>query len=151
MVQSGDTAYHYDTWGKLIAESSPAGVVRRELIYLGDVTFWGSNTWSINRVGMPAAVAVAPGQNVSFSFNVTAPTAPGTYNFQWKMLRDEIGNWFGDVTPNVAVTVQAANTLYFIHPDHRIGGAYIRPPWVQSLLMPRSKPSGFRFASKDSA
>ena len=37
MVQSGNTAYHYDNWGKLIAESSPAGVVRRELIYLGDI------------------------------------------------------------------------------------------------------------------
>ena len=31
---------------------------------------------------------------------------------------------------------------------YRIGGAYIRPPCVQSLLRPRSKPSGFRFASK---
>ena len=34
---SGDTVYHYDTWGKLVAESSAAGAVRRELIYLGDI------------------------------------------------------------------------------------------------------------------
>ena len=34
---SGDTVFTYDTWGKLIAESDPAGAVKRELIYLGDV------------------------------------------------------------------------------------------------------------------
>lgn len=33
----GDTIFTYDTWGKLIAESDPAGAVKRELIYLGDV------------------------------------------------------------------------------------------------------------------
>lgn len=32
-----DRVFHYDTRGRLIAESSPEGVVRRELIYLGDI------------------------------------------------------------------------------------------------------------------
>ena len=34
---SGDTVFHYDTWGKLIAESDPGGTAKREFIYLGDV------------------------------------------------------------------------------------------------------------------
>ena len=32
-----DRVFHYDTQGKLIAETSPSGVLRRELIYLGDM------------------------------------------------------------------------------------------------------------------
>jgi YD repeat-containing protein len=32
-----DRVYTYDTWGKLIAENDPAGTVKRELIYLGDI------------------------------------------------------------------------------------------------------------------
>ncbi len=33
----GDTVFHYDTRGKLIAETDPGGVLKRELIYLGDI------------------------------------------------------------------------------------------------------------------
>jgi YD repeat-containing protein len=33
----GDTIFHYDTQGRLIAETSPAGALKRELIYLGDI------------------------------------------------------------------------------------------------------------------
>jgi hypothetical protein len=29
--------FHYDTAGRLIAETSPAGALKRELIYLGDI------------------------------------------------------------------------------------------------------------------
>jgi YD repeat-containing protein len=32
-----DRVFTYDTWGKLISESDPGGVVKRELIYLGDI------------------------------------------------------------------------------------------------------------------
>lgn len=34
---SGDTVFHYDTQGKLIAESDPGGTPKREYIYLGDI------------------------------------------------------------------------------------------------------------------
>ena len=33
----GDTVFHYDTRGRLIAETDPAGALKRELIYLGDI------------------------------------------------------------------------------------------------------------------
>jgi YD repeat-containing protein len=32
-----DTVFHYDTNGRLIAESDPAGGVTREIFYLGDI------------------------------------------------------------------------------------------------------------------
>jgi len=34
---AGDTIFHYDTRGRLIAETDPGGVLKRELIYLGDI------------------------------------------------------------------------------------------------------------------
>jgi YD repeat-containing protein len=34
---SGDTVFHYDTRGKLIAESDAAGALKREYVYLGDI------------------------------------------------------------------------------------------------------------------
>jgi hypothetical protein len=41
---------------------------------------------------------------VSLEFNVTAPPVSGEYSFQWRMLEGSAG-WFGDFTPNVAITV----------------------------------------------
>jgi YD repeat-containing protein len=32
-----DAVFHYDTWGKLIAESDSGGLVKREYLYLGDI------------------------------------------------------------------------------------------------------------------
>ena len=56
---------------------------------------------------MAAGETIAPeGQSKTFTFNVVAPRVPGTYNFQWQMVQDGVA-WFGDKTPNVAVTVSA--------------------------------------------
>ena len=33
----GDTVYHYDSQGRLIAESRAGGQVQKEYIYLGDI------------------------------------------------------------------------------------------------------------------
>ncbi len=63
-----------------------------------------NTTWGMNRVALPATVA--PGANVTFSFNVSAPSTPGIYNFQWAMVQDGV-EWFGALTPNVTVNVQA--------------------------------------------
>lgn len=57
-----------------------------------------------NRVLMEATDNIAPGQNKTFTFDITAPTTPGTYNFQWKMVQDLV-EWFGDKSQNVSVTV----------------------------------------------
>jgi alkylated DNA repair dioxygenase AlkB len=59
-----------------------------------------NTTWGTNRVELPNAVA--PGQSVTFNFNVTAPTTVGTYHFQWRMVQDTVA-WFGDYSADVAV------------------------------------------------
>lgn len=46
-------------------------------------------TWrGINRVELTGAVA--PGQTHTVTFTVSAPSTPGTYNFQWKLARSKL-------------------------------------------------------------
>jgi len=73
---------------------------------LGSANPYNNGTWvPATRVELPAPVA--PGGQVTLNFTVSAPLTPGTYNFQWQMVQECV-TWFGDFTPNVAVTVQAA-------------------------------------------
>jgi hypothetical protein len=69
-----------------------------------------STVWGDGRVMLSAAESVAPGQQKTFTFNITAPGTPGTYHFQWRMLREYVA-WFGQYTPDVAITVSQAVTL----------------------------------------
>jgi Ig-like domain from next to BRCA1 gene len=71
--------------------------------FLGSQNPQDNLNWGLNRVALPAAVP--PGGQVTFSFNVTAPSWGGSYGFQWRMLQNGIG-WFGDTTPNVFVGVE---------------------------------------------
>lgn len=61
--------------------------------------------WGLNRVQLPASVS--PGGQVTFDFYVTAPINGGTYNFQWRMVKEFV-EWFGDPTPNILINVQAS-------------------------------------------
>ena len=70
--------------------------------HLGSQNPQDNITWGLNRVNLPGSVA--PGGNVTFTFNVTAPNSAATYNFQWKMQKDGAG-FFGSASTNVAVSV----------------------------------------------
>ena len=72
---------------------------------LGSQNPQDNGTWGLTRVDVGAAVATD--QSRTFSFQVTAPTTAGSYNFQWRMLQEGVA-WFGASTPNVAVTVAPA-------------------------------------------
>jgi hypothetical protein len=61
-------------------------------------------TWGIRRAELPAGTTVAPGGTAIFNFDIKAPTTPGTYDFQWRMVH-EVVTWFGQMTPNVKITV----------------------------------------------
>ncbi|URL56877.1 DUF4157 domain-containing protein [Luteibacter flocculans] len=60
-----------------------------------------NNVWGIGRVALPSDVA--PGQTASFTFNITAPSTPGAYTFQWQMLQEGVV-WFGGATSAVSVS-----------------------------------------------
>jgi len=62
-------------------------------------------TWG-GRIELPHTVPA--GGQVTINFTVKAPTTPGTYNFQWRMVQEGV-QWFGDFTPNVAVVVSTTS------------------------------------------
>jgi RHS repeat-associated protein len=85
---------------------------------LGSQNPQGNTTWGTSKINL--ASPVAPGAQTTFNFNVTAPSSPGTYNFQWRMLEGSNG-WFGAQTTNVAVVVAGTApdaNVFFIHVDH---------------------------------
>jgi hypothetical protein len=78
-------------------------------------TTWGTTTyklgsqnpanntnWGPSRASL--AKNVPPGSLGTFNFTVTAPTAAGTYNFQWQMIQEGVA-FFGDMSPNVPLTI----------------------------------------------
>ena len=69
---------------------------------LGSQNPQDNNTWGIGRLALTGDVA--PGQQGIFTGTFTAPTTPGTYNFQWQMLIEGI-KWFGAQTTNQTMQV----------------------------------------------
>jgi len=55
------------------------------------------------RIGITSGTNIASNQEYSFTFNITAPNTPGTYNLQYRMVQDGVA-WFGD-TLTVPVNV----------------------------------------------
>ncbi|WP_222705351.1 RHS repeat-associated core domain-containing protein [Xanthomonas massiliensis] len=72
---------------------------------LGSQNPGDNTTWGFHRVDPPDEIA--SGQTANFDFDVHAPMAAGTYNFQWRMVQDGVA-WFGAITTNVKVTVLAS-------------------------------------------
>ncbi len=70
-----------------------------------------NTTWlGTNRITLPNDVA--PGEEVTFSLNMTAPTNEGMYVIQWRMVQDGV-EWFGDFSEAVyfPITNPIADTL----------------------------------------
>lgn len=67
-----------------------------------DNGLWGG------RIFLFPGKSIEPKDKVSFSATVTAPTDPGIYDFQWRMLR-EGQEWFGEKTKDIEVTVVASS------------------------------------------
>lgn len=68
-----------------------------------------NSTWGSHRIYLPDGVSVPPGSEYTFNVNVTAPYSAGLYNFQWRMVKEGV-EWFGDWTPNVAVSVTSGSS-----------------------------------------
>src|SRR6266404_2061613 len=77
---------------------------------LGSAGPTGNTTWGVSTVALPASVA--PGELVTFSFSVVAPSTLATYNFQWQMGLQSSGP-FGQISPATAVQVVAAGPPNF--------------------------------------
>ena len=81
---------------------------------LGSQNPQDNTVWGFSRVEIAALTngyspsLPGPGTQWTFSFTVTAPSSPGTYNFQWRMVQEGV-TWFGDYTPNVQVNVHSCS------------------------------------------
>jgi len=71
---------------------------------LGSQNPQNNNVWGVSRVSMPGWFTIAPGSEHMFYFTVRAPSVPGQYNFQWRMVK-EPGQWFGEYSNNQVITV----------------------------------------------
>lgn len=77
---------------------------------LGSQNPQDNTRWGTSRIGLSANVS--PGQNHTFTANFTAPTTPGTYPFDWKMVEDGV-QWFG-ATATGSITVTAPSTAVIV-------------------------------------
>ncbi|EPX55217.1 hypothetical protein D187_009424 [Cystobacter fuscus DSM 2262] len=73
---------------------------------LGSQNPQDNSRWIYNRIYLNDGESISPGHSKTFTFNITAPPTPGTYNFQWRMLQENVA-WFGDFSPNVTIQVAA--------------------------------------------
>ncbi len=71
---------------------------------------------AFNRVSLPGEVG--PGQTCTFTFTMTAPTTPGTYTTEWRMVRDGV-TWFG-ATYSEQITVTGGDPLPPTVTDHPV-------------------------------
>lgn len=72
---------------------------------LGSQNTQDNTTWGFSRVALGGGETIVPNASKTFTFTITAPSSPGTYDFQWKMVEEGIPDWFGDASDNVQITV----------------------------------------------
>ncbi|MBN1210376.1 MAG: hypothetical protein JXB05_36320 [Myxococcaceae bacterium] len=71
---------------------------------LGSQAPQDNTTWGVSRVLLGANEVIHQGQQKTFTFTLTAPTTPGQYAFQWRMLQEAVV-WFGGFTPLTTINV----------------------------------------------
>ena len=73
--------------------------------------------WGLTRVGLPGGISIFPWQTVTFSFVARAPSVPGSYSFNWRMLEESVQR-FGE-------TCQETITVTAVTPPPQIGRAHV--------------------------
>lgn len=63
-----------------------------------------NKNWGLSRVTLGDKDRIKPGQKKEFAFSVTAPSKPGKYEFQWRMVQKD-DQWFGQPSANVSIEV----------------------------------------------
>ena len=84
--------------------------------------------WGINRVNLSAPVS--PQSNVTFTPNLTAPSTPGTYTFQWSMIHL---SGFGDIPASVNIVVVQPDNAVFVSQivgTHVLTGQQFYPSYI---------------------
>jgi subtilisin-like proprotein convertase family protein len=72
-----------------------------------------NSTWGTSSIRLNSGETVNPGAQKQFYVLIQAPSTPGTYNFQWRMRQLGV-EYFGPLTPNMAVEVRPGNNATFV-------------------------------------
>lgn len=72
--------------------------------YLASQNPKNNRVWSVNRIDLSRKEIIFRNKSKTFSFEITAPSNPGSYNFQWQMYNKRLG-FFGQKTPNISIDV----------------------------------------------
>lgn len=107
--------------------------------WLGSQSPQGNTNWGPSRVPLGANDSIAPGQSKTFTFNITAPSTPGTFSFQWRMLQENV-QWFGNASPVTNITVTALPTVTSIsgQGDRSLGSTITNTVTVTGGVAPYS-------------
>ncbi len=60
--------------------------------------------WGLGRVTLALGEKIYPGEQKTFTFDVVAPTTSGNYNFEWRMIHENI-EWFGANSQPITISV----------------------------------------------
>lgn len=84
--------------------------------YLGSQNPANNTTWGINRVLLPKT---GTSEVATITFNITAPTTPGNYTFQWQVINVINGSWIGEATPATTIHIRYPTpTCSYASPDN---------------------------------
>lgn len=78
---------------------TPAGNYR-----LGSQNPQDNSTWGTSRQQLAPGDMIGYQQQKWFEFNAVAPSVPGNYMFQWRMLKEGV-EWFGEFSPAIQIAV----------------------------------------------
>ena len=81
-------------------------------------------TWGLGRVDLSLGETISPDQSKTFTFNITAPSQPGQYEMQWRMVRENV-EWFGELTEKLYINVLYPLNIAFIG-DH-LNSTFLSP------------------------
>ena len=108
--------------------------------HLGSQNPSDNTRWGLGRINVPATIN--PGQNGAFTTTFTAPTTPGTYAFDWKMVQDGV-EWFGATATGTLSVVNPAPNAPSGLTATAISYSQINLSWTDNS----SDESGFRVES----
>lgn len=98
-----------------------------DLYRLGSQNPQDNFNWGTNRAYLPPGTNAEPDNTFTFNYTVVAPSSPGFYNFQWRMV-NEGAQWFGEFTPNLLVNIVGSGCNAFAEQDcYYSGGEWFDP------------------------
>ena len=86
---------------------------------------------------------VEPGATYTWNFNLTAPTTPGTYTTDWRMVRDGV-TWFGDTCSKQIVVGSAPAEVIL---DNAQAGFTASASWLTGTSSTDKYASNYRYRS----